>query len=80
MHILYCSFCKSQFNKVQQCSNAQEIWKTLEVTYEGTSQVKENKISLLVQKYELFKIEVDKSIQEIFDHFNDSLNGINSLR
>ena len=79
MHILYCSLSKSQFNKVQQCSNAQEIWQTLEVAYEGTSQVKENKISLLVHKYELFKMEEDESIQEMFDRFNDILNGLKSL-
>ena len=79
MHILYCSLSKSQFNKVQQCSNAQEIWQTLEVAYEGTSQVKENKISLLVHKYELFKMEEDESIQEMFDRFNDILNCLKSL-
>ena len=57
MHILVCAMSKTQFNKVQQCSTAYEIWRTLEITYEGTSQVKENEVSLLVHKYELFKIQ-----------------------
>ena len=38
MHILHCSLSKSQFNKAQQCANAQEIWQTLEVAYEETNQ------------------------------------------
>ena len=38
MHIFYFSF-----NKIQQFENAQEIWITLEIAYEGTSQVKEKK-------------------------------------
>lgn len=35
--------------------NAEDIWDTLEVTDEGTNQVKESKINLLVHKYELLK-------------------------
>ena len=37
MHILFCALRKMQFNKVQRCSTAHEIWRTLEITYEGTS-------------------------------------------
>ena len=36
MQILFCALSKDQFKKVKQCQNAQEIWHTLEVTYEGT--------------------------------------------
>ena len=62
MHILFYALSKAQFNKVQQCSTADEIWTTLEVTYEGTSQVKENKMSFLVNKYELFKMKEGERI------------------
>ena len=79
MHILFCALSKTQFNKVQQCSTAHEIWRILEVTYEGTSQVKENKVSLLVHKYELFKMKEGEGIQEMFDRFNDILNGLKAL-
>ena len=37
MHILFCALTRDQFNKVQQCLNAYEIWHRLEVTYEGTN-------------------------------------------
>ena len=50
----------------------------MEVTYEGMSQVKENKVSLLVHKYELFKMK-GEGIQEMFDRFNDILNGLRAL-
>ena len=29
MHILFCALSRTQFNKVQQCSIAHEIWRTL---------------------------------------------------
>ena len=34
---------------------------------------------MLVHKYELFKIEYDESITEMFTHFTDIINGLKSL-
>ena len=41
--------------------------------------MKKNKVSLLVHKYELFKMKEGEGIQEIFDRFNDILNGLKAL-
>ena len=41
--------------------------------------MKENKVSLLVYKFELFKIKEREGIQEMFDRFNDILNGLKPL-
>ena len=41
--------------------------------------MKENKVSLLVHKYELFKMKKGKGIQKIFNQFNDILNGLKAL-
>ncbi|GKB99308.1 zf-CCHC domain-containing protein [Tanacetum coccineum] len=41
------------------CNTAKEIWKTLLITHQGNSQVKDNKIDLLVQQYEQFVISED---------------------
>ena len=59
--------------------SAKKIWNRLEVTYKGTNQVKESKINMLVYKYELFKIEHDESIIEMFTHFTDIINDLKSL-
>ena len=79
MHILFCPLRKTQLNIVQQCESAHRIWRNLQITYQGTSQVKENKISLLVQKYKLFKMEEEEYIQNMFNRFNDIINGLKSL-
>ena len=79
MQILFCALSKTQFNKVQQWSTTHEIWRTLEVTCEGTSQVKESKMSLLIHKYKLLKMKEGEGIQEMFDRFNDILNGLKEL-
>ena len=64
---------------MQSCQTAHDIWHTIEFAYEGTSQVKENKASLLVHQYELFKMKPHESIQEMFDCFNDIINGLKAL-
>ena len=41
--------------------------------------MKENKVSLLAHKNELFKMKEGEGIQEMFDRFNDILNGLKAL-
>ena len=47
------------------CSFAQEIWNALEITHEGTNQVKESNISMLMHNYELFKMDANKIITDM---------------
>ena len=48
MNALYCAIDQSEFNRISVCSTAHEIWHSLEIIHEGTSKVKEAKISSLV--------------------------------
>ncbi|XP_058222936.1 uncharacterized protein LOC131332656 [Rhododendron vialii] len=79
MNLLYCALDPNEFNRVSTCESAKEIWDKLEVTHEGTSQVKESKIDMLVHKYELFKMQPDESISDMFTRFTDIINGLKSL-
>ena len=47
---LYCAWAPSEFEKISSCDTAKEIWDTLQVAHEGTNQVKETKINLLIQE------------------------------
>ncbi|GJW06788.1 zf-CCHC domain-containing protein [Tanacetum coccineum] len=49
-----------------RCNTAKEIWKTLLITHQGNSQVKDNKIDLLVQQYEQFVISSLKALDEAY--------------
>ena len=44
MNILFCSLDRNEFNRVSVCKSAYEICKTLQVTHEGTSKVKQTEI------------------------------------
>ena len=57
INILYCALDVNEFNRLSTYNSSKEIWDRLEITHERTNQVKESKISILVHKYELFKME-----------------------
>ena len=61
---------------MSSCTSAKEIWDKLEVTHEGTNEVKETKIGLLNLSYENFKMEPDEDIKKMFDWFSVIINGL----
>nr|GEW99512.1 retrovirus-related Pol polyprotein from transposon TNT 1-94 [Tanacetum cinerariifolium] len=61
------------------CNTAKEIWKTLLITHQGNSHVKDNKIDLLVQQYEQFVISEAESIDSVFAKFNTIITSLKAL-
>ncbi|KAK2984384.1 hypothetical protein RJ640_029589 [Escallonia rubra] len=53
-NIISCGLDINEYNRVSACETAREMWRLLEITHEGTNQVKETKINMLVQQYEAF--------------------------
>ncbi|GJR03716.1 retrovirus-related pol polyprotein from transposon TNT 1-94 [Tanacetum coccineum] len=49
------------------------------ITHQGNSQVKDNKIGLLVQQYEQFVISEDESIDSVFARFNTIITSLKAL-
>ena len=76
---MLCALLKEEYTKVHNFESVKQMWNTLVVTYEGTSQVKRNKLSLLPHKYELLYMEEVKDIQSVFGRFQTILNELRSL-
>ena len=79
MSSLYCALDPNEFNRVSGCDSTKEIWDKLEVTYEGTNQVKESKMSMLVHENELFDMRKDENISEMSTRFTNIINCLKSL-
>ncbi|KAL6499818.1 hypothetical protein OROGR_027728 [Orobanche gracilis] len=77
--LLYCALNPKDFNRISSCDTAKEIWKMLEITHEGTSQVKETKINMLLHEYELFTMKDEESITTMLDRFSVITNGLASF-
>jgi len=61
MNVFFCALNKEEFfNRVSTSRSANQIWQILQVTHEGNYKVKESKISVLVHRFELFKMKRTK--------------------
>ncbi|GAV73128.1 UBN2 domain-containing protein, partial [Cephalotus follicularis] len=78
-HVLFCAVGPNEFNRTSSCDSAKQMWDLLEVTYEGTNQVKESKISMLVHEYELFIMHDNESISDMFTRFITIINSLKNL-
>ncbi|XP_021858321.1 uncharacterized protein [Spinacia oleracea] len=77
--ILHCGLGPNEHNRVMGCKNAKQIWDLLQVTHEGTNEVKRSKIDLLMHQYELFSMKTSESIQDMITRFTNIINELNSL-
>ena len=55
------------------------MWDKLELIYEGTSEVKETKVNLLITEYEMFKMKNDESISDMFTRLMQLINQLKAL-
>ncbi|GJS84420.1 zf-CCHC domain-containing protein [Tanacetum coccineum] len=77
--VIYNVLPRKEYERIFMCNTAKEIWKTLLITHQGNSQVKDNKIDLLVQQYEQFVISEDESIDSAFARFNTIITSLKAL-
>ena len=79
IYILVCAMDRNEYKRISQCKTAKEIWRILEITHEGTTQVKDSKVRILENDYEMFKMKPNESIVEMFTRFTDVVNGLEGL-
>ncbi|GAV60838.1 UBN2 domain-containing protein, partial [Cephalotus follicularis] len=78
-HVIICALNSNEFNRVSSCATAKEMRDRLEVTYEGTNQVKDAKINMLVREYEMFSMKENENISGMFVRFTNIINSLQSL-
>ncbi|GJX95317.1 hypothetical protein Tco_0351115 [Tanacetum coccineum] len=77
--VLYNALPKKEYERIFMCKTAKDIWQSLLITHQGNSQVKDNKIDLLVQQYEQFTIFEEESIDSGFARFNTIITSLKAL-
>ncbi|VFQ63968.1 unnamed protein product, partial [Cuscuta campestris] len=80
INILYCAVNPDDYRKISCCSTAKEMWDKLEITYEGTDQVREAKIDFLTHEYELFHMKENEKIDDMFERFSKIVNDLHALK
>ncbi|GJY19388.1 hypothetical protein Tco_0390879 [Tanacetum coccineum] len=77
--VIYNALPRKEYERIFMCKTAKEIWDTLLITHQGNSQIKDNKIDLLVQQYEQFTIPKEESIDNAFARFNTIITSLKAL-
>ncbi|MQL68024.1 hypothetical protein Taro_000316 [Colocasia esculenta] len=77
---MQCAIHPDEYSHVSICSSTKEMWDKLELIYEGTSEVKETKVNILVHEYEMFKMSPVESISNMFARLSKITNGLKALR
>jgi hypothetical protein len=68
-----------EFYRVSNCTTAKEMWDTLQVTHEGTPEVKRARMNTLTRDYELFRMKSDESIKDMQTRFIHIVNLLRAL-
>ncbi|GJS02716.1 hypothetical protein Tco_0319224 [Tanacetum coccineum] len=76
---LYNVIPRKVYERVFMCKTTKEVWHTLIITHQGNSQVKNCKIDLLTQDYEMFSISHEETIDSSFTRFNAIVTSLKSL-
>ena len=71
MNVLYNTLDANESPRIKYCKLAKEIWDKLCDMYDGSQNIKEQKKSLLVAKYESFKMESHENVDKIYCKFSD---------
>jgi len=78
-NIITSALNSNEFSRISQYTSAKEMWNTLEVTHEGTNDVKRAKKHTLIQEYKMFKMLKGELIVEVQKRFIHTVNHLMSL-
>ncbi|XP_021757935.1 uncharacterized protein LOC110722970 [Chenopodium quinoa] len=78
--LLHCGLGPHEHNCVMGCKNAKEIWDLLQVTYEGTNEVRHSKIDLLRSKHERFEMQPKETIQEMLTRWRAKVTALQETK
>jgi hypothetical protein len=76
---LQCSLTMEESERIYECNTAKQIWDTLKIHHEGTSHVKETRIDIGVRKFEIFEMNEEENIDEMYSRFTSIVNELRSL-
>ena len=78
-NVLTCALGRNEYSRVSSCASAHEMWKLLEMSHEGTSQMKNSNINLLFSQFEKFEMANHESTGDMFFRINIIVTSLKSL-
>ena len=76
---MYFGLGPDEYTRISECKLAKDIWDALQVAHEGTNQVKQPRIELLMRKYKLFDMGDRETVMDMYTQFTHITNELKSL-
>jgi len=76
--LLYFGLGPDEHTRISECESAKNIWDGLQIAHQGTNQVKQSPIKLLMRKYELFEMGDRGTIMDMYTRFTHITNELKS--
>jgi len=77
--LLYFGLGPDEYTTISECECTKDIWDAPQVAHEGTNQVKQSHIELLMRKYELFEMGDRETILDMYTRFTHITNELKPL-
>ena len=77
--LLYFGLGPDEYTRISEWETVKDIWNALQIAHEGTNQVKQSRIELLVRKYELFEMSNEETVMNMYTRFTHITNDLKSL-
>ena len=74
INALFNALNQTEFSRVSACETAKEIWDTLQITHEGTSLVKVQKLQMLTSRFDAIRMEENETFTEYYTRLQDIVN------
>jgi len=78
-NLLYFGLGPNEYTRISECKSAKDIWDALQVAHEGTNQVRQSRIELLMRKFELFEMGDRETVMDMYSCFTHITNELKSL-
>ncbi|XP_068476823.1 uncharacterized protein [Phaseolus vulgaris] len=78
-NIITSALSSDEFFRVSQCKYAKKMWDILKVTHEGTNDVNRERKHVLIQEYEMFRMQKGETISKVHKRFSHIVNHLMSL-
>ena len=79
LNIIHSALNSDEFFRISACTTAKEAWELIQVTHEGTTEVRRARKNTLIQEYETFRMTQGETIMEMQKRFTHIVNHLKGL-
>ncbi|KAI0519752.1 hypothetical protein KFK09_007212 [Dendrobium nobile] len=79
LNSFFCALKSKDYMRISTYKSGKDIWDRLYITYEGTNEVKQSRLNILLHDYELFCMKPNESISDNYTRFTQIVTSLHAL-